>query len=65
MYLATCTDVADWLHTAAAGRGESVLQELHIWAPYVKHAAAGTTDKIPDDWILSEARIHQILTNRE
>lgn len=59
LYLATPKEVAEMLNNSAGGRGETVLREHHIWSD--KAQAAGTIDKIPDDWKFSEERIEEIL----
>jgi hypothetical protein len=58
MYLATPTEVATWLKKAAAGRGDTVLYELHTWTP--RAHAAGTVDRIPEGWLFTPQRIDEL-----
>ena len=50
MYLAT-----------PAGLGETVLREHHVWS--VRASAAGTIDKIPDEWVFTAERAKQMFDN--
>jgi hypothetical protein len=59
MYLATPKEIAEHLKKSAAGRGETILYEKHIWGPRAQ--AAGTTDIIPDEWLFTKERIENIL----
>lgn len=59
LYLATPTQVADWLKRAAKNRGDTVLRELHRWGPTAQ--AAGTIDKIQDDWKFNAECIERLL----
>jgi len=63
IYLATPPEVADWLHAAAKGRGDSILYEKHVWGKTAY--AAGTADAIPADWRFSSERIHQLINRSE
>ena len=58
MYLATPREIASWLKTAAAGRGDTILYERHVWSSRAK--AAGTTDVIPEEWRFTEARLKEV-----
>lgn len=58
MYLATPSEIAAWLKAAAAGRGDTILFEKHIWTDRAK--AAGTTDVIPANWTFTEDRLNEI-----
>ncbi len=58
IYLATPTEIASWLKVAAAGRGDTILYEEHKWTSRAQ--AAGTIDKIPDDWKFSKERLNQL-----
>lgn len=58
MYLATPMEIAAWLKAAAAGRGDTILYERHVWSERAK--AAGTVDAIPDSWLFTEARLAQV-----
>jgi len=58
MYIATPAEVARWLKNAAAGRGDTILYEKHIWTN--KAHAAGTTDGIPEEWKFTEKRLQEI-----
>ena len=63
MYLVTPGELAGWLKTAAAGRGDTVLYEKHVWTPRAQ--AAGTTDTIPDSWRFSRKRLDEIAGRSE
>jgi Holliday junction resolvase-like predicted endonuclease len=54
VYLARPSEVASWLKAAAAGRGDTVLKEHHVWTDRAQ--AAGTTDSIPTSWKFSGER---------
>ena len=58
MYLATPREIALWLKAAAAGRGDTILYERHVWSSRAK--AAGTTDVIPEEWRFTEARLKEV-----
>ncbi len=58
MYLATPTEVAGWLDKAVGGRGSTVLYENKTWSK--RAFAAGTVDRIPDDWRFSVERITEL-----
>ena len=58
MYLATPREIADSLKAAAAGRGDTILYEKHVWSP--RGYAAGTTDAIPESWGFTEERLENI-----
>ena len=58
VYLATPSEIASWLKSAAAGRGDTVLYEEHIWANRAQ--AAGTVDRIPNAWKFSEERLNEL-----
>lgn len=63
MYLATPKEIADWLKSAAAGRGDTILYEKHVWSQ--RGYAAGTTDSIPDSWKFGEDRLEEIAAKSE
>lgn len=63
MYLATPKEIADWLKSAAAGRGDTILYEKHIWSQRAR--AAGTTDSIPESWRFTEERLGDIASKIE
>ena len=58
MYLARPTEIACWLKAAAAGRGDTILYEEHIWTNRAK--AAGTSDRIPENWKFTEKRLDEM-----
>ena len=58
MYLASPQEIADVLCREAGGRGDTILYENHEWGPTA--AAYGTTDKLPDEWIFTEARAREM-----
>jgi len=57
-YLATPTEVATRLRESAAGRGETILYELHRWGS--RAFAAHTVDEIPAHWRFTPERIDQL-----
>lgn len=63
MYLATPQEIADWLNNAAAGRGDTILYERHVWSP--RGYAAGTIDFIPESWKFTEKRLEEIAEKTE
>ena len=58
MYLAAPEEIGSWLKSAAAGRGDTILYEEHVWTERAK--AKGTTDRIPDAWKFTEQRLNSI-----
>ncbi len=58
VYLARPAEVANQLKAAAAGRGDTILNENHTWTQRAQ--AAGTTDRIPDTWRFSDARAESL-----
>jgi Holliday junction resolvase-like predicted endonuclease len=63
MYLATPSEIADWLKKAAAGRGDTILYEKHTWTSRAQ--AAGTTDTIPASWRFTQERLDEIAKKTE
>ncbi len=60
IYLATPDEIAGRLNASAAGRGETILYENHVWS---KQAVGyGTIEKIPDTWRFSKERVHDLLS---
>lgn len=55
IYLASPQEIAKVLKNTAGGRGDTILYESHTWGP--RAAGKGTTDKIPDEWIISAERL--------
>lgn len=60
MYLATPLEISAWLKAAAAGRGDTILWEKHIWTARAK--ATGTIDLIPESWRFHKDRIDELAT---
>lgn len=58
MYLASPAEIAKWLKSAAAGRGDTILYEDHTWTSRAQ--AAGTRDAIPDSWHFTIVRLQAI-----
>jgi hypothetical protein len=58
MYLATPAEITDWLKAAAAGRGDTILHEKHVWTGRAQ--AAGSTDVIPEHWKFTEERLSEL-----
>ena len=57
--LATPAEIAHALHDSRAGLGETVLRENHVWGE--RASAAGTVDKLPEEWLFTEERARQML----
>ena len=55
IYLASPAEIAERLNASAGGRGETILYENHTWGP--RAAGRGTTDRIPDEWMISAERL--------
>ena len=58
IYLASPKEIADMLDASAGGRGETVLREFHVWG--AKAAGKGTTDRIPENWVISAERLEHM-----
>ena len=58
MYLASPQEIAEVLCNEASGRGDTILYENHVWGPTA--AAYGTVDKLPDEWLFTEARAKEM-----
>ena len=58
MYLASPQEIAEVLCNEAGGRGDTILYENHVWGPTA--AAYGTVDKLPDEWLFTEARAKEM-----
>ncbi len=58
IYLASPKEIAELLDASAGGRGETVLRENHTWGP--RAVGRGTTDRIPDEWMISARRLEQM-----
>lgn len=58
VYLATPLEIANHLKQSAKGRGETILYEFKEWSN--RAYGAGTIDKIPDEWRLTDLRIQQM-----
>ena len=59
MYLARPSEIAEELHKARAGAGETVLREYHKWTS--RSVAAGTEDIIPEEWKMTKERVYYFL----
>lgn len=59
IYLATPNEIVERLKNASAGKGGCNLYENKMWVK--KASGYGTTDKVPDNWMISEKRINNIL----
>lgn len=60
VYLATPAEVGQRLRETASGRGGTILYEAHTWGP--RAHAAGTSERIPESWRFSAARVEALLT---
>jgi hypothetical protein len=59
IYLATPKEIVERLKRASAGNGGCNLYENKMWIK--KADGYGTTDKLPDNWMISEQRIKKLL----
>jgi Holliday junction resolvase-like predicted endonuclease len=59
VYLAWPKDIVARLKNASAGRGDTILWENHTHGP--RAAAAGTIEKLPDEWKMTKSRVNQIV----
>lgn len=58
-YLATPREIADRLIAASGGRGGTILHEDKTRGP--KAHGAGTVERLPEEWKLSEARVRALM----
>ena len=58
IYLATPHEIAEVMRKSANGRGDTILYEDHTWSN--RAFAAGTTDKIPEEWLMTAERTKYI-----
>ena len=58
IYLATPSEIAQALHESRSGLGETVLREYHVWGE--KASAAGTIDRLPENWAFTAERATQM-----
>lgn len=58
MYLASPEEIATVLCNEAGGRGDTILYENHQWSSAA--AAFGTIDKLPTEWLFTEARAREM-----
>lgn len=54
IYLVRPSEIAEELHKARAGAGDSILWEYHKWTS--RSLAVGTVDKTPKEWIMTKER---------
>ena len=59
VYLASLTDVASRLRASAAGRGDTILYERHVWGP--RAVGHGSVEEIPEAWLFSPGRVMHLL----
>jgi hypothetical protein len=57
VYLATPKEVAERLKQTSKGKGETILYENKTWTK--RAYGYGTTDKIPDSWLISSQRLEE------
>ena len=58
IYLASPEEIAERMNATAAGRGDTILYENHTWGP--RAVGRGTTDRIPDQWLISAERLEHM-----
>jgi len=56
-YLARASEVAEHLKSKKGGTGDTRFAEMQVWKSGM---AKGITDKIPDAWKISKARIDTV-----
>lgn len=61
VYLATPAQVGQRLRETAKGRGDTILYEAHAWGP--RAHAAGTEERVPMEWLFSQARAEEVMAN--
>jgi len=59
VYLASPQEIAKVLHSERAGHGDTILFGYKKWSD--RGIAAGTIDKIPDEWLFSEKRVSEMI----
>jgi Holliday junction resolvase-like predicted endonuclease len=59
VYLATPAEIAERLRASAAGRGDTILYERHVWGP--RAAGRGSVEEIPESWRFSSERVARLL----
>ena len=60
MYLATPSEIAMLMKASRNGLGDTILHEYHKWSD--KAQAAGTVDKIPEEWKMTKTRVEQFFS---
>ena len=58
VYLASPQEIAERMNASAGGRGDTILYENHTWGPSA--VGKGTTDRIPDNWVISAERLQEM-----
>jgi Holliday junction resolvase-like predicted endonuclease len=58
-YLTTPKEIAQRFKAAAGGRGDTTLYENYTRGP--RAAGAGTIERLPDEWRLSERRVRDVM----
>ena len=58
IYIAAPEEIAERLNDTAGGRGDTILYENRTWTN--RAAGRGTTDRIPDEWIISAERLEHM-----
>ncbi len=59
VYLARPAEIAKRLRDSAAGRGDTILHEHHVWGP--RSRAHGTVERIPESWRFSKERVLELM----
>jgi hypothetical protein len=59
IYVATPDEIEAKLRAASGGRGDTIIYENYVRGPQA--AGAGTAERLPDEWRLSEARLNDLL----
>lgn len=59
VYLATPNEIAEAMHNAKGGNGDTILEEYKKWTE--RSVASGIVDKIPEEWLFTEKRAREML----
>ena len=59
VYLATPKEIAEVLHHARGGNGDTILEEYKKWTEH--SVAGGIVDRIPEEWLFTESRAREML----
>ncbi len=61
IYLASPKEIANQMHNARGGNGDTILREYHVWGE--KAISPGYVESIPESWIFTKERAEYMLNN--